>query len=207
MTLARQLWQATSRTTPSCTGRPRPARQLTPSAARAGWMGYFGMRAAPLGPAPAAVVAATFYGFHPAMVARGVPEVWRRTSPGAMLAARLGRWTPRLRRRCSARPLRVARVARAAQACAQAAAGRSMPAGRSGHNALWPSRTRRTWRSGGRRRPCRTRGDGHVAALVHAGSARSSRISPRPAPPPRPPRSTRRTDTSPPTSGPKASMG
>src|SRR5579875_1493474 len=53
------------------------------------WRGYFAGRAAPLGPAGAAVVCASFYNFAPAMVARALPGVWELITPGAALQARL----------------------------------------------------------------------------------------------------------------------
>lgn len=52
------------------------------------WMGYFGSRAAAMGPVGAAVVKATFYNFHPAMVDRAIPDAWAYASPAAILAAR-----------------------------------------------------------------------------------------------------------------------
>lgn len=53
------------------------------------WRGYFAGRAAPLGPAGAAVVGASFFSFSPAMVARAVPAVWELISPAEALRARL----------------------------------------------------------------------------------------------------------------------
>src|SRR5438046_9855427 len=55
---------------------------------KGGWMSYFGCRAAPLGAVGAPVVTALFFGFAPAMVARAVPDVWRLSSPTALLGAR-----------------------------------------------------------------------------------------------------------------------
>ena len=52
------------------------------------WRGYFAGRAAPLGPASAAVVTASFYNFAPAMVSRAVPGVWELVSPAKSLLAR-----------------------------------------------------------------------------------------------------------------------
>jgi hypothetical protein len=40
------------------------------------WMGYFGARAAPLGPVGPSVVGALFFNFHPGMVARSIPDAW-----------------------------------------------------------------------------------------------------------------------------------
>jgi hypothetical protein len=53
------------------------------------WRGYFATRAAPLGAVGAGPVTATFYNFHPAMVAKALPEVWGRITPAAALTARL----------------------------------------------------------------------------------------------------------------------
>jgi hypothetical protein len=52
------------------------------------WRGYFAGRAAPLGPAGAAVVTASFFNFAPAFVARAIPGVWELISPGDALAVR-----------------------------------------------------------------------------------------------------------------------
>ncbi len=53
------------------------------------WMGYFASRSAPLGSVSAAVVTALFYHFHPAMVARALPDAWSIASPEQILQARL----------------------------------------------------------------------------------------------------------------------
>ncbi len=52
------------------------------------WRGYFAGRAAPLGPASAPVVTASFYNFAPAMVSRAIPSVWQLASPAKALRAR-----------------------------------------------------------------------------------------------------------------------
>jgi hypothetical protein len=52
------------------------------------WRGYFAGRAAPLGPASAAVVTASFFNFSPAFVARAIPAVWELISPQEALRAR-----------------------------------------------------------------------------------------------------------------------
>lgn len=56
---------------------------------RGGWMAYFASRSAPLGRVPAAVVSALFYNFHPAMVARALPDAWSYTTPETILEARV----------------------------------------------------------------------------------------------------------------------
>ena len=56
------------------------------------WRGYFAGRAAPLGvagPASAAVVAASFFNFAPAFVARAIPGVWELITPEEALRVRL----------------------------------------------------------------------------------------------------------------------
>ena len=53
------------------------------------WRGYFAGRAAPLGPAGAAVVTASFFNFAPAFVARAVPAVWDLITPEDALRTRL----------------------------------------------------------------------------------------------------------------------
>jgi hypothetical protein len=53
------------------------------------WRGYFAGRAAPLGPAGAAVVTASFFNFAPAFVARAIPAVWELITPDDALETRL----------------------------------------------------------------------------------------------------------------------
>jgi hypothetical protein len=53
------------------------------------WRGYFAGRAAPLGPAGAAVVTASFFNFAPAFVARSIPAVWDLVAPEDALRIRL----------------------------------------------------------------------------------------------------------------------
>src|SRR5437763_17169975 len=65
---------------------------------KGGWMGYFGMRAAPLGAVPAELVISTFYNFHPRMVQRAIPDAWQIASPEQFLATRLAGAEAALRR-------------------------------------------------------------------------------------------------------------
>src|SRR5947207_2710863 len=53
------------------------------------WRGYFASRAAPLGAAGPAVVAASFFNFAPAFVARAIPGVWELITPEEALRVRL----------------------------------------------------------------------------------------------------------------------
>jgi hypothetical protein len=138
---------------------------------RGGWMGYFGNRAAPLGAVDPDAVTSAFYNFHPARVARALPDAWRIATPDRYLAARLTGADGALRRMLGADALASAQLAEAA-GLAGAAAERAATAGRPlaaanaaldhpepAHLALWQSCT--TLRE--------SRGDGHVAALVVAG--------------------------------------
>lgn len=52
------------------------------------WMGYFAARSAPFGAVGPSVVEATFYGFHPAMVRRAIPDAWTYATPEAVIATR-----------------------------------------------------------------------------------------------------------------------
>ncbi|MEZ5235549.1 MAG: hypothetical protein R2749_23060 [Acidimicrobiales bacterium] len=53
------------------------------------WTAYFAYRSAPMGQVEAEVMAATFYGFAPRMIRRGVPAVWERVTPRQALDVRL----------------------------------------------------------------------------------------------------------------------
>lgn len=53
-----------------------------------GRSGYFGSRSAPMGAVGAAVVQATFYNFHPGLVAHAMDGLWARVSPEDLLLAR-----------------------------------------------------------------------------------------------------------------------
>src|SRR5438105_3260287 len=65
---------------------------------KGGWMSYFGCRAAPLGPVPAAVVTSIFYGFHPRAVERAIPDAWSYAEPSKLVDARLSAMDAALRR-------------------------------------------------------------------------------------------------------------
>ncbi|MEI5522202.1 hypothetical protein WB401_02925 [Streptomyces brasiliscabiei] len=134
------------------------------------WPGYFGSRAAPLGPAPASVVTALFHHFKPALVARAVPSVWEAAPPDDILAARLAGVDAALRallgRTVDGPDIAEAAFLAASAAAACGAPGRPLGAANAAlplpgppHLALWQAVT--TLRE--------YRGDGHVAALTHAG--------------------------------------
>lgn len=138
---------------------------------RGGWMGYFGMRAAPLGAVPAEVVTATFYNFHPSRVQRAIPDAWKIASPEDFLATRLSGVDGALRRMLPPEVLHGEELAEAASALRSvaegvpiagrplAAANAALPWPEEPHLAVWHAATLLR----------ESRGDGHVAALLVAG--------------------------------------
>jgi hypothetical protein len=134
------------------------------------WAGYFASRSAPMGTVPANLVTATFYNFHPSMVARYIPNVWSIVTPERVLVARYEGADAALRRllgeRISAPELvQAAALAReAAESCD--IAGRPLFAA---HAALaWPAEPHLVlWHAATLLREFR--GDGHVVALLSAG--------------------------------------
>ena len=134
------------------------------------WMGYFASRAAPLGPTPAEVVTATFFNFHPAMVARAIPDAWRLADPAQIIATRFEHADRTLRSLLSGETLDSPDLAEAA-ALARQAAETAAPQGRplfAAYTALaWPQRPHLAlWHAATLLRE--HRGDGHIAALLHA---------------------------------------
>lgn len=137
---------------------------------KGGWMGYFGMRAAPLGPVSAETVTSAFYNFHPSLVHRAVPDTWRIASPQAFLTARLAAADTALAAFVGRDVLTGPEIAEAAGIAAEAAAaaptaGRPLglansvlPTPDDPHLVLWQAAT--TLRE--------SRGDGHIAALIAA---------------------------------------
>lgn len=132
------------------------------------WMGYFGFRAAPLGPVAPGVVDAAFANFAPSFVRRWVPDVWSVAPPEAFLASRSRAAAATLRRvgddlevvaRATAPFLDTAIAAAPAIARPLFAANRDVGLPDDPVEALWQRCT--TLRE--------HRGDGHVAALAAAG--------------------------------------
>jgi len=135
------------------------------------WMGYFGMRAAPLGAVTAEVVGATFVSFSPAMVQRAIPDVWVAASPAQYLETRLSVNDQVWRRiwgdhvATAAATLEAAELARRAVLDIEtsgrplAAVNKALPLSDKAHLSLWQSLT--TLRE--------HRGDGHIALLTANG--------------------------------------
>jgi hypothetical protein len=135
--------------------------------------GYFASRAAALGPVGAGVVTATFYNFNPDLVATALPAVWERTTPAAILDARLSAAGAALARGLGAEVLASPAMAEAAGLARRAAEGAApFPHGRPLYAAMaglpWPAEPHLVlWHAQMLLREFR--GDGHVAALLTAG--------------------------------------
>jgi len=137
---------------------------------RRGTMAYFAGRAAPLGAVGAGAVTATFYNFHPALVAGDVPAAWSHAGPAQVLAARWRVVDAYLTRLlgpdalASPEMAEAARLAlRATEGCERPArplysANADLPVPDVPHLALWHAVTLLR----------EHRGDGHVMALAGA---------------------------------------
>jgi len=138
---------------------------------KGGWMGYFGMRAAPLGAVAADTVTSAFYNFRPAMVARAVPDCWAVAKPEQYLATRLSGVDAALRRMLGDEVLagpEVAEAATLAVGAAESAPTAGRPIAAANARLPWPEQPHLAlWQAATLLRE--SRGDGHVAALVVAG--------------------------------------
>jgi helix-turn-helix protein len=150
---------------------PETEQQLTAAGLRPGRMSYFAGRSAPMGAVGAAVVAATFYNFNPALVARHVPAAWSLAEPAALVAARFAAVDAALRRMLGDDGVAAPEVAEAAGLARRAVEG-VRPDGRplaAAHLALdWPGEPHLVlWHALSVLRE--HRGDGHIAVLVDTG--------------------------------------
>jgi hypothetical protein len=125
---------------------------------KGGWMGYFGMRAAPLGAATPERAVSAFYNFHRSLVHRALPDAWEIASPERFLAARLLGADQSLRRMLGEDVLTGQAMAEAAELAVRAAGFAQTGGGR------WPWRTPRSrsrpsriWRCGRPRHCCASR--------------------------------------------------
>ena len=165
MNRARRLWTVLEPVHAVVYFAPETRERYAALGLKGFWMGYFATRSAPLGVVSPAVVTATFFGFHPAMVGRALPDAWERTTPEAAWAARQDVARAALDRLVEGDVGEAATIARAAaEAC--------RPHGRplfAAHQALpWPDDpVLALWHAATLLRE--HRGDGHVAALVAAG--------------------------------------
>jgi len=135
-----------------------------------GRMSYFAGRAAPMGAVGAGVVTATFYNFSPSLVAHMIPRAWTMASPEQVIAARFESARATLTRLLGAEVLDSAEFAELAgllrEACdALTPEGRPLYAGHA--DLPWPGEpVLDLWHAATLLRE--HRGDGHVAALLHA---------------------------------------
>jgi hypothetical protein len=148
------------------------------AAARYGELGlgarsaYFASRSAPMGALSTEAVTATFFNFHPELVARAMAGVWDRLDPAQVLEARLAVAGTALERLLgdavgSPEMARAAELARRAAGEAGAhVQGRPLFAGHAGLR--WPDEPHLVlWHAQSLLREFR--GDGHVALLLAAG--------------------------------------
>ncbi|MGV9345087.1 SCO6745 family protein [Streptomyces spiralis] len=169
--LARALWERYEPVHGLVYFAPEARRAADALGLRGFWMGYFALRAAPLGAVPAPVVASSFYVFHPDRVARALPDAWRYTTPADALAARQEAMDAALTRLLGRDAVTGPQLTEAADLAWRAAAaadtaGRVLGAANQAldrpalpHVRLWQALT--TLRE--------HRGDGHVAVLVAHG--------------------------------------
>ena len=134
------------------------------------WMGYFAGRAAPLGAATPELVTATFFNFHPDMVARALPDAWQIADPKTILGTR-NRAVDEALQRILGDSLTTAGMVETAELLEHAVAGTSL-AGRplfAAHASLTPptSPRLRLWHAATLIRE--HRGDGHIAAQLAHG--------------------------------------
>ncbi|MGZ4688430.1 MAG: SCO6745 family protein [Acidimicrobiia bacterium] len=167
---ARHLWTVAEPLHALTYFAPESHEAFEAAGLRGFWRGYFAGRAAPLRAAPATVVTATFFGFHPEFVARAVPSIWSLVEPDAAIAARL-EGIDRAMRNIWGADLPSHDAARAAAELRDAVerspvAGRPLYAANTGldwpeapHLALWHAVTLLR----------EHRGDGHVSVLTVAG--------------------------------------
>ncbi|MEU0007324.1 hypothetical protein ABZ079_24360 [Streptomyces sp. NPDC006314] len=86
--MARALWERYEPVHDLVYFAPEAHRAADTLGLRGFWMGYFALRAAPLGAVSPSVVTSSFYVFHPARVARALPDAWGYATPAEVLAAR-----------------------------------------------------------------------------------------------------------------------
>lgn len=168
---ARDMWERFEPVHDLVYFAPEARRAADGLGMRGYWMGYFALRAAPLGPVAPCVVTSSFYVFHPARVARALPDAWEYAAPAEVLAAREEAMDAAMTRLFGAEVARSAEFAEAADLAWEAAAaadttGRVLAAA---NQALErPGRaTARLWQAVTTLRE--HRGDGHVAVLVSLG--------------------------------------
>lgn len=149
---------------------PEADERFSAAGLRPGRMSYFASRSAAMGAVTAGTVAATFYNFNPALVAKHIPRAWTLAAPAQVLEARLEVVDVLLRRLLGAAVSspELAEAAELAREASEACTvdGRPLYAAHAGldwpaepHLALWHAITLLR----------EYRGDGHIGALVING--------------------------------------
>ncbi|MEW2511432.1 hypothetical protein [Streptomyces sp. NPDC046870] len=169
--MARALWERYEPVHSLVYFAPEARRAADGLGLRGFWMGYFALRAAPLGTVPPAVVTSCFYVFHRARVERALPDAWSYATPAEALSARLAAMDAAMTRLFGADTVGSAAFAEAADLAWEAAAGADT-AGRvlgAANQALERPRepAARLWQALTTLRE--QRGDSHVAVLVGLG--------------------------------------
>ncbi|MGW0882437.1 SCO6745 family protein [Streptomyces sp. NPDC002671] len=135
------------------------------------WMGYFALRAAPLGAVGPSVVTSCFYVFDPSRVARALPDAWTYAAPADVLTARSEAMDAAMTRLVGPDVVGSAEFAEAADLAWEAAAAADVPGrvlGGANQALDRPERpAARLWQAATTLRE--HRGDGHIAALVSRG--------------------------------------
>ncbi|WP_031161124.1 SCO6745 family protein [Streptomyces durhamensis] len=169
--MARQLWERYEPVHDLVYFAPEVRRATDALGMRGFWMGYFALRAAPLGSVPPSVVTSCFYVFHADRVARALPDAWTYATPAEVLAARQDALDAAMDGLFGADTVRSAEFAETADLAWEATAaadttGRVLAAA---NQALeCPGRpTARLWQALTTLRE--HRGDSHVAVLVSQG--------------------------------------
>jgi hypothetical protein len=149
---------------------PEHDEQFSALGLRPGRMSYFAGRAAPMGAVGAGVVTATFYNFSPSLVAHMIPRAWTLTSPEQVVATRWDVARASLTRLLGEDAAGSPEMTELADLLREACAVLS-PEGRplyAGHADLpWPDEPLlQVWHGATLLRE--HRGDGHIAALLHA---------------------------------------
>jgi hypothetical protein len=168
MPIARELWFRFEPVHDVVYFSPRVREQGDALGLKGFWMGYFALRAAPLGPAGPATVTAVFYGFHRSRVGRALPDAWAYTTPERAIAAREAAVDAALAD--LGVPSEVDDAAELAWRAAQAADCAGRPLAAANQALPRPSRPRvALWQATSVLRE--HRGDGHNAVLVTRGIA------------------------------------
>lgn len=166
--VARRMWEALEPIHVVVYFAPEAMTSYAEIGLKGYWMGYFASRAAPMGPVPAEVVAATFYNFNMDRVRKAIPDAWSLASPADVLLVRNDIASAATGRLIKGSPDDIASAATLAQSAALAAApeGRALFAG---HASLpWPEEPKlKLWHAATLLRE--HRGDGHIAVLMSEG--------------------------------------